>query len=112
MIPDSLSESAAEFTDAGQWKCSWHWKRNHYGRITLEGAEQILRDLQCEDEAREIAQAVRRIRRRYRFARTVRALIAEYHKQRGIELEILDKRLDDPGMIGVLLPEVQKELTP
>jgi hypothetical protein len=82
MIADDIKRLVAEFTDHGSWKASWHWNRDGIGRITLEGAEQMLRDLACNDDSGiEIAQAVATIRKRYELADELRKVIAAMREE-------------------------------
>ena len=80
-LPRELEQEVVEFTDAGTWKCSWHWERDTakaWSPITLRGAEQMLRDLNCESAlamGREIVAATRKIQARYALALRIRRII-------------------------------------
>lgn len=80
-IPQELENEVVCFTDAGEWKCSWHWDRDRskvWSPITVKGAEQMLRDLHCDGSMEEeIAEVARKIRQRYVLASRLRALIDE-----------------------------------
>ena len=93
-ISRELEESVACYTDAGEWKHSWHWDRDRakvWGQITLKGAYQMLADLNCEGcKHEEIAASVRRIEARYALADTLRAMI-----EKANITEIADTHQDD-----------------
>lgn len=72
MIPEELVGRAKTFTDSGNWKSSWHWERSQHGSLTRTGAEQMLADLGCNDEAAEIHEAIAAIRSRYALADEIR----------------------------------------
>jgi hypothetical protein len=79
-VPEALEKAVASYTDAGEWKCSWHWARDRtksWSPITLKGAQQMLDDLKCDSMENEIAAMTRRIERRYRLAGELRRLIHE-----------------------------------
>jgi hypothetical protein len=80
-IPKELEDAVVSYTDAGEWKCSWHWDRDRskaWGPITRKGAEEMVRDLQCEGSLdMELAAMERKIRSRYALAATIRRLIDE-----------------------------------
>ena len=78
-VSQELENEVVRFTDAGEWKHSWHWDRDRtkaWSPITIKGAEQMLRDLQCDGSMdAEIDAMTRRIRSRYDVANRLRALI-------------------------------------
>ena len=80
-ISDELENEVIRFTDAGEWKHSWHWDRDRlrsWTPITLKGAEQMLDDLGCAGSMdEEIAVVTRKIRGRYDLACRLRRLIDE-----------------------------------
>jgi len=78
-ISEELQERVKKFTDAGEWKCSWHWDRDPvktWNPITLKGAKQMLADLGCNGSMDEEIEAARRhIVSRYKVAEELRGLI-------------------------------------
>ena len=77
MITSKMQERATAYTDAGTWKCSWHWKRTSSGSVTLDGARQMLHDLKCEgSEGVEMLEEIQQIRDRYKLADEIREVIA------------------------------------
>jgi hypothetical protein len=67
---EELLKQAREYTDAGEWKHSWHWPRGEYGP-DVKTLESALKDLHCGNEIimeRELADAINRIKARYKLA--------------------------------------------
>jgi len=71
-LPENMEARVKKFTDAGQWKHSWHWERDRtkpWGRLTLQGAKQMLNDLHCDGSIeKEVEAATAKIKERYALA--------------------------------------------
>ena len=95
MITEQLMREVKEYTDAGRWKHSWHWERDEWGRVTLDGVRQMLRDLNCDgSEGKEMLDTLLHIRRRYKLAAELRAAIEAEEKAMQDEAVILAE--DEP----------------
>lgn len=63
-----LCQEAKVFTDAGEWKSSWHWPTTPNGYEDVLTVKAALHSLDCEDEAQEIYGAIEKIKLRYSLA--------------------------------------------
>ena len=89
-ISQSFDDKVCHYTDAGSWKHSWHWKRDANGRITLEGAKQMLDDLDCDGMTDEIHREAEHIRKRYGLAKELKAMIAKAEAEEEADTHVED----------------------
>jgi hypothetical protein len=70
-----LYERAKEFTDAGNWKHSWHWPKGDYDLPNIETLKAAQIDLYCIDRDKEIKARIARIDRRYQLFNEIEEFI-------------------------------------